>query len=57
MPFLNKYTLAVIGALLLLPCGVSAQAAARGKIFAKIGNWEVKRFPKYCVASIFVNWI
>ena len=52
MQLLKKISIPVFGALLLLPVGLEAQAPARGKVFANIGGWQVKRFPKYCVASV-----
>jgi len=44
----KKFALSILGALLLLP----ATAHAQGKVFARVGDWQIKRFPKYCVASI-----
>ena len=49
---MKNFRLPALGVLLLLPCGLSAQPPARAKMFAKVGDWEVKRFPKYCVASV-----
>lgn len=40
-----------ISAFVLLPGGLSAQPAA-GKAFARVGDWQVRKFPKYCVASV-----
>jgi hypothetical protein len=42
--------LTAFGTLLLLPFGLQAQGAA--KVYGKAGNWEIKKFPKYCVATV-----
>lgn len=42
--------LTAFGTLLLLPIGMQAQGAA--KVYGKAGQWEIKKFPKYCVASV-----
>ena len=43
--------LTAVSAFVLLPSGLFAQAGA-GKVFAKVGDWQVRKFPKYCVASV-----
>ena len=46
----KSIAVSALGAVLLLPAAFAAPAT--GKVFAKVGNWEVKRFPKYCVATV-----
>lgn len=43
--------LAAITALVLLPAGLFAQAGG-GKVVAKVGDWQIRKFPKYCVATV-----
>jgi hypothetical protein len=51
MKFWKNALLTGIGAMVLFPAGLSAQASG-GKVFAKVGDWEVRKFPKYCVATV-----
>ena len=43
--------MSAFGLFLMVSAGLFAQPQA-GKTFAKIGDWEVRKFPKYCVASV-----
>lgn len=42
---------AAMSALVLVPGGLMAQPKS-GKVFAKVGDWEIRKFPTYCVAKI-----
>lgn len=43
--------MALLASLALLSI-TGAHAVKGGKVYAKVGDWEIRRFPKYCVATI-----